>query len=295
MTQSITRQLKNTVIYYLARLAMTIMGNTPSFAINFSAKWLGALAFIIAAKERRTAINQLQNHTTAARHPKWAPKLVRGMFNHLAYSVIELCRLMNNPNKYPKVFIPRRSRCVLNQALSQNRGVIFITGHIGNWELMAIHLASMGYPIHTIAKPSYDDRFTRFIAKQRHRFEVHAIFRGEKTSVAKMRRVLAKGGVLGFLIDQDTTVDSIFVPFFKQTAHTPSGAASFAIRTQTPVVVGSIKRLACGRHRIDISAPKKSDDILEFTAQLTYELEQRIRGQLHQWVWLHQRWKTTPK
>lgn len=287
-----SKQIKNAAIYYGARTAMLMVGKTPAAVVPYTGKWLGGLAYVVAKKERQTAISQLCQHTRIGRHPKRAQKITRGMFNHLAVSLIELCRLINNPNNRPQVFIPQSSRCTLNEALAANKGVLFITGHIGNWELMAIHLADLGFPIHTMAKASYDNRFTRFIQKERDRFGVHAIYRGQKGVTAKMVRALKRGEILGVLIDQDTTVNSAFVPFFGADAYTPSGAASFAIRTGTPVVVGTIKRTHKGNHRIDIAHAPLPNNETDATALLTLALERRIRKQMDQWVWLHRRWKT---
>ena len=118
-----------------------------------------------------------------------------------------------------------RGSQVLDEALEGGRGVIFVTGHVGNWELMAAALASLGYPIHTVAKRSYDPRFTEMIEQTRADFGVRAIYRGDAGAAAAMIRVLRKNGVLGFLIDQDTDVPSVYAPFFGRAAKTPSGPA----------------------------------------------------------------------
>ncbi|MBN2340255.1 MAG: lysophospholipid acyltransferase family protein [Deltaproteobacteria bacterium] len=292
MNQKRSKKIKNTAIYYSVRAAMRLVGQTPGFAVPYTARWLGGIAYLVARRERQIAISQLSAHTALRGHPRLAKQVTRGVFNHLSESVIELCRLIVHPNNRPQVFIPQRSRCALNEALSLNKGVIFITGHIGNWELMAIHLADLGFPIHTMARASYDNRFTRLIQRERERFGVHAIYRGQPGVTAKMVRALKQGQILGVLIDQDTSVNSVFVPFFNEDANTPSGAAAFAIRTQTPVVLGTIKRKRTGAHRIDIEQVQLPDDVTEATALLTRKLEERIRKQMSQWVWFHQRWKT---
>lgn len=280
------------MIYYAVRAAIATLGLLPSGMNRVSARLLGALAFVVARRERGTAAAQLCQMTAIGARPKRAHKLVRGVFNHLALSVIELCRLMRSSNNLPAVCIPQSSIKALDEALAMRRGVVFVTGHIGNWELMAITLAQAGHAIHTVAKGSYDDRFTRLLSRERARFGVHAIYRESEGSAKKMLRVLKNGGILGMLIDQDTRVNSVFVPFFGVDAHTPSGAAAFAIRTGTPVVVGTIKRTVKGEHRLDIAKLALPNNVTDATAILTRELEKRIRRQMSQWVWFHRRWKT---
>ena len=287
------KAVRHTAIYYVVRFALLLLGCLPQRAVPGVARWLGGLAYLTARRERRIAVSQLCGRTVLGNRPRRARQLTRGVFNHLALSIAELCRLLRRGNNRPCVIIPESSRRALDKAMARKRGVIFVTGHIGNWEMMAIGLADAGYDIHTVAKKSYDRRFTRYIEAQRARFGVHGIYRDEPGSAGKLVRAVKNGAILGMLIDQDTRVQGVFVPFFGVDAFTPSGAATFAIRTGTPVVVGTVKRTAAGLHRIDVEGVQLPDDEQAATALLTRKLEQRIRSQMSQWVWFHERWKTT--
>ena len=169
---------------------------------------------------------------------------------------------------------------------------MFATGHIGNWELMAAALARSGFPITAIAKESYDPRFTRLIEGERRRFGVEVIHRGQAGSSAATLRALRSGRVLGLLIDQDTRAPGTFVPFFDEPAFTPTGAATLAMRTGAPLVVGAIRRTPRGGHVVDIERCASPADAAEGTASLTAALERKIRRHPSQWVWFHERWKT---
>jgi KDO2-lipid IV(A) lauroyltransferase len=199
-----------------------------------------------------------------------------------------------NPTFRPKVTISKKSKQALDDALACGRGAIFVTGHIGNWELMAATLAQWGYPIHTVAKPSYDSRFTVLISKARAAFGVRAILRGDKGSASAMLRALRKNAVLGFLIDQDTDVPSVFAPFFGRPAKTPSAPAELALRTGAELVTGTIYRSATrGSHRIEISRVDAAATVEETTALFNQALEMRIRKHPLEWIWFHRRWKST--
>ncbi len=285
------KKLKNTVIYYSVRALIGLIGFCPAFMVRFLGVFLGAGAFCIARSERALSIKHLKQSfkNISNRHSQI---ITRGVFNQLGISIVELCRIMRNPESAPAVSIDKDSLDILNETLALNKGAVFITGHIGNWELMAIELAKRGVSIYTVAKPSYDSRFTDFIKKKRVSLGVNPIYRDDKGTTAAMLRALKKGALLGFLIDQDTKVKSVFVDFFNRPAFTPSGAASFAIATKTPVLAGSIKRLSNMSHLITIEKITLPASELEATKELTLKLEQRIRGQVTQWVWFHRRWKT---
>ena len=104
------------------------------------------------------------------------------------------------------------------------------------------------------------------------------------------------------LIDQDTKVPGVFVDFFGRKAYTPSGAASIAMRTGAPVLMGFIKRLTDNTHKIQIKEPlrlinsgNKDADIEANTALFTKMIESEIKKDPDQWVWMHNRWKRSPE
>ncbi len=288
------RWIKNWLIYYFARIAVVLVGLVPACFIDVTGSCIGVLAYVIAKKERGLALHHLSMAFCFRAKKEGAHLLARGVFRELGRNAVELCRLFRSQKKSPEVQVPQSSRQALKSALSKGKGLVFVTGHLGNWELMALTLASLGYPISTVAKESYDSRFTRLIDRFRSRSGIQAIYRGRPGSSAAMLRALKKNRVLGFLIDQDTSVPSTFVPFFGRPANTPIGAAVFAIRTGAPVVIGSIHRTENGSHVVDIECCSIPENVEKATAIMTEHLESRIRRHPTQWVWFHRRWKTQP-
>jgi len=289
------RRLKNSLIYIFARISLFLVGNIPRKQVSRAGRILGAAASIIAWKERQTAEHQLSSALNLPKKDRRLRVLARGVFRELSTSAVEMCLLRRCKDKTPEVTLTESSKKVLEKALALEKGVVFVTGHIGNWELMALTLAGLGYPISTVAKGSYDPRFTVLIEGFRRAAGVHSIYRGEPGFSAKMLRALRKNRILGLLIDQDTTVPSVFVSFFGKPASTPVGAAVLALRTEAPVVVGTIHRSPTGRHFIDIERVELPEDPERATALLTCHLEKRIRNHPAQWVWFHRRWKTAPE
>lgn len=252
------------------------------------------MAYRVASWERRIAARQLNDAYGARFSPQRCAMLTRGVFRRLATSAVEAAKMAFCPSFRPNVTISEESRQVLDDALAEGRGVVFVTGHIGNWELMAATLAGWGYPIYTIVKPSYDDRFTGLIHRARASFGVRAIFRGDRGAAAAMLRALKSNAVLGFLIDQDTDVPSVFAPFFGRPAKTPSAPAALALRTGAVPLVGTISRVVKdGSHRIEISRVTLGATVEETTAALNFALETRIRRHPLEWVWFHRRWKSS--
>jgi KDO2-lipid IV(A) lauroyltransferase len=294
MRLSMWRRLKNALIYYFTAGLVTLVGFVPAIFVDPVGKWLGYTAHFFASRERRLARTHLGRALNLEGSQRRVRALARGVFVALGRSAVELCRLRMSPHKTPRVVLSPASAQVLDTAFSKGKGVIFVSGHLGNWELMAYTLANLGYPISTVARESYDPRFTQMIEGFRKRAGVESIYRGRPGSSAAMLRALKSNRVLGFLIDQDTSVPSAFVPFFGTPAKTPVGAAVFATRSSAPVVLGSIHRRGDGSHIIDIVPLSVPEDVREGTALLTQHLEARIRRHPTEWVWFHERWRTRP-
>jgi KDO2-lipid IV(A) lauroyltransferase len=175
--------------------------------------------------------------------------------------------------------------------------VVFVSGHVGNWELLARRVASEGFPCQSIAKETSDPRLTALVGRFRARGGVRSIWRGQEGAARHMLRALKNGEILGLLIDQDTKVQSFFVPFFGELAATPRAAADLAIRTGAAVVVGFCQREGSGYRLSMEEVPPPAEQDREaaawaLTAALSQRIEAAIRRRPEQWVWMHQRWKT---
>ena len=187
-------------------------------------------------------------------------------------------------------------------ALEDGRGVIFVTGHCGTWEILSARLPIAGVPLTTAARRLDDPRLDRLVTSLRTRFGTEIILRGPSAG-KQMVRALAKNRVAALLIDQDIRgIPGVFVPFFGRPAWTPSGGAMLAIRRGCPIVPGFIHRRADGTHKAEIHPPlpipvggSLDDRVEELTSAATAVIERQIRAHPEQWVWMHRRWRTQPE
>ncbi len=189
----------------------------------------------------------------------------------------------------------------LHEAIDCGSGVVFITGHCGNWEVLNAWLGASGIPMTIAVRDIYDPRLDAMATGLRERFGPEVVPRGSEAG-RRLVSALAHRRVIGLLIDQDIRdIPGVFVPFFGRPAWTPSGAASLALHKQCPVVPAFSHRGADGRHVIQVRPPiplptsgSKEDQITELTAAATSAIEEQIRRHPAQWVWMHRRWRTQP-
>jgi KDO2-lipid IV(A) lauroyltransferase len=172
---------------------------------------------------------------------------------------------------------------------------MILTGHCGNWELLAASLNAHGLGMAVVARELEDPGLQELLLALRERFGTRTIVRGTRGAARELLGVFRGGGALGMLIDQDTKVDGVFVPFFGRAAYTPVGAADLALRFDAAVLPTFIERLPDGSHlgRIEPALALPTDPT-EATALMTARIEAQIRRVPEQWVWLHRRWRRSP-
>lgn len=288
---------------YLRYLVLLVLMRVTSLLpLSLSAalgEWGGGLAFRLARRERTKALASL-SRAFPQRSESERVELARQCFRHLGRSVGEMvCVSQLDARRAELVDWPKEDRARMDSALAKGKGVVFVTGHVGNWEVLARHVALEGYPAAVIGKETSDPHTTALVEGFRNRGKLRVIWRGGKGAAKDMLRALRGNQILGLLIDQDTKVQSVWVPFFGHLAKTPRAAADLALRTGAVPMLGFAIRVAPGHYRIsmhDVPLPEGDSEaaVTELTARLTAGIEQAIREHPEQWVWMHQRWKSPP-
>jgi KDO2-lipid IV(A) lauroyltransferase len=177
----------------------------------------------------------------------------------------------------------------------QERPIVVLTGHCGNWELISTANHSHGLGVAAIARHLDDPELHASSVDFRTHLGTETIARSSPSSGRQLLRVLRARGALAMLIDQDIETEGAFVPFFGRLAHTSLGAAQLALRLGAGVVPTFSERLLDGSHLVRFHpALELSNDPVEATALMTKCIEDQIRRHPEQWVWMHRRWRRRP-
>jgi len=257
---------------------------------------LGSIAYYFLPRERNRALTHL-SLVFVDRGERWIKQTARRSFRHLGKALLEV--MLMTPRRLSQV-VEVRGEENLAAALNKGKGAVYVTGHIGNWELMA-HAVANRSSLSVVAAPIEPEGVNDIIVGLRARMGVRTVLRGRPGASRELIRVFRENRVLGILIDQDTDVESAFVEFMGRPAWTPTAAASMAIKFGAPVVFGHIERMEDGRHRVTIEGPLElirtgddEKDIVTNTALLTKKIEDCIMRNPEQWVWMHRRWRRQP-
>jgi KDO2-lipid IV(A) lauroyltransferase len=265
---------------------------------------VGRVAWIVGRRDRELALEHLAfampELTQAERRA-----IARGSFLHYGHGAAEVGQIARIDRELPAyVTYAGNGEELLREAHATGKGLLFVTGHLGSWELLARRIVRSGIPSVVIAARSWDRRIDELAEDFRARGDVPTLFREDSGSGRALLKAMRAGKALGILIDQDTRVQSVFVPFFGHPAATPRAAADLALRFGCPVVVGWSHRrgpnpgdgyvLWVEKVEYDPAPADREAEVLRITAHCTARLEAAIRQAPAEWVWMHRRWKTKP-
>jgi KDO2-lipid IV(A) lauroyltransferase len=183
-------------------------------------------------------------------------------------------------------------------AWTRGKGVIGVTGHIGNFELLAAFIQSEGYDSAVIGRELYDPRIDRLLLENRQAVGLTTI--ATTDSPKRVIGWLRSGKALGVLIDTDShRVRGEFIPAFGRWSYTPVGQTVLGLKTGAAFVPMACLRTAEDRYRLvirpEIRIEPSGDfdtDVYNVTLKCTQALEEIIRAYPDQWPWQHNRWRT---
>lgn len=190
----------------------------------------------------------------------------------------------------------------LERALAKGKGVIAISGHIGNYPLLGTQFTERGYDFTVVIRDPKNPATSRIYEHSRAMIGLQTLYTfPERRFFKNALNTLGRNGILCLISDENKRRGGVFVDFFGRTASTPSGPAALALRTGAPIVPVFITRNPDNSQLIHIQEQIQYEktgateaDVVAITAQYTAAIEQRIRADLAQWMWTNFRWRTQP-
>ena len=267
-------------------------------ASAFGAK-LGALGYSPLKIRRRVVERQIAAAFPGLSHDE-VLDIARASYEHLGRTSIEAALLPTiGKDGVLALFDGVDNWPAVEKAIGAGKGMIFVTGHLGNWELAGAYVASRGVPLDVVARHMENPLFDHYLTSTRERIGMAVVH--DSDAVRRTPRSIKSGRAVAFLSDQGVLgLASTFVPFFGMPAKTPRGPAVFALRLGVPVVFGCALRQPNGRYRMSFEPVTVQDtgdrerDVDAIVAAYTKTLERWVRRAPEQYFWHHRRWRRQP-
>jgi KDO2-lipid IV(A) lauroyltransferase len=230
-----------------------------------------------------------------------AEALATRVYRHFGRAAVEmvLAHRLLRPSTF-RDHVVLRNEHYFRDVLAAGKGAIFLTGHLGVWEVFGLLLNHWGAAPASVYRPIKNPLLDRYVRRRRAEFGQRMVER--QGAMPTLLRILRRGGYIALLVDQHAKADGTWVPFFGRPASTTPAPALLALRTGAPIVMGYGCRLT-GLYKFEafcdepIYAKPSGDraaDIVRVTAEITRRIETYVRAHPDQWLWMHRRWKEPP-
>ena len=275
--------------YHAARLGLAIIMRVgPETACRLAAG-LASLSALVLRKRSRIAVDNLLRSGVATT-PRQARRIARASFRHMGTIIAESFYASRLTVTFE---MPDATRNLLE---SPGKGIILVSGHLGNWELGA-QIISRYKPLTGVARAMNNPRVQALLDRCRMRGDFETV---DKHMVNPMGlvRALRRDRILALLTDQHAGSSGLVIDFFGRPASTYATPAVLHRLTHAPIIFGGPIRLGMLRYRVILSEPlayaptaDRDADTLHITQDLATRLEAMIRQYPEQYLWAHRRWK----
>lgn len=293
------KEVAQALEYALFRAGMAALALLPepvALALGATAGWVAGSVLRI----RRGDVDGNLAFAFPDRDAGWRRRVARASYAHLGREAVSTFRISAGGPAEVVARTTVEGLDTFRAAAGGGRGVILVTGHLGNWELGGAAFSARGFPVDAVAKGMSNRRFGDFLAARRRALGVHLVELGEAPRGGL--RSLRRGRVLGLIADQNAREQGVFVPFFGRLAATFRGPALFALRAGAPIFLGVGFREpgVPARYRVVVErvpfvpTGDLDRDVVALTAAHTAALERAVRQAPEQYLWQHRRWRTRP-
>jgi len=271
------KKVKNSAVYYAARIFFRLFNIIPRNPAQFCGQIIGYTAYLLSTKDRLKAMRHLKMVYGDTLSYSQRQIIVRNLYRNFGRNIIDFVRFKKHFKKELLPLIKTEGMEHFDKVYNRGKGVIGVTGHIGNFELLAAYFAQMGYKAAAIGREMYDKRLDKILVENR-----------------------AAMGLEN--IDTDSKrVRGQHIPAFGRLSNTPVGQTILGLKTGAGFVPVACVRFGQGfkiivKPEITVERSNNFDkDVYNITKRCTAALEEIINEYRDQWIWIHNRWLTRPE
>jgi Kdo2-lipid IVA lauroyltransferase/acyltransferase len=292
--------MRHRIEYAAAWLIVKFVGALPRPLARAAGIALGWITYFFHRRLRWVGMRNL-----ALAYPEKSraerARILRGVFTSLGRQLAEVCLFPKYTHENIGTVVVYDGFENFERALARGKGVLFLTGHLGGWELSAFAHSLYGHPLHVVMR-ALDNPYLDQLSRQYRTMHGNSMIDKDEP-VRALLSAMKAGETVGILMDTNMTPQQgVFVNFFGIPACTASGLARIALRTDAAVVPGfTIWDQSLGKYRLRFDPPVElvrtgsdESDIVANTQKFTNIIEKYVRQYPDQWLWVHRRWKTTP-
>ena len=298
----VIKPITHRLVYLAVRLVLCLIQALPLESGYALARLIGLLGYHFNKRHRHVAEDNLRRAFPGRYSQAELDAIVRSVYVHFASIIIEIAHIQRRlrDTTWHQHMRLRNTEPIVRLMLG-GRPVILMTAHFGNWEMAGYAMAVFGLKPYSVARALDNPHLERLIRMFRTRTGQEIIYK--RGAFDQVSAVLQRGGLVGFLSDQDAGQRGVFVEYFGRPASSHKGVALLSLEHDAPVCVGFARRLGRG-FQYEVSLEEVIDPrdyrglanpVWSITQQCAWAVERAVRQAPEQYLWLHRRWKHQPE
>jgi Kdo2-lipid IVA lauroyltransferase/acyltransferase len=252
--------------------------------------------YLFSGKRKMVTYANLRSAFCVRKTPGELKKLTKRVYVNMVQSFAEIVSMTKFDDRYLEKNIKVHNIERIEELSKTGKGVIFIAGHFGNWELNSVVSAAHGYPLYFLGREQKMRRLYALMNRLRETRGNIVIRKG--TDIKRIIRVLHDGKIVGMAADQNAGANGELLYIFGRLASTAVGPFRIAERTGAHILPVFMHRVEGPRHELVLEEHmdiKKGDDIIPCMKRYNALLEKHVSAYPDQWLWMHKRWKMNPE
>jgi KDO2-lipid IV(A) lauroyltransferase len=290
-------KIQDYVEYIALRIVIFFIRLIPfKFAVKIG-EFIGIISFYLVNFRRSHVIDML-TQSFPKKSKADIERIARNTYKNFARTVVEIIFSPTMTDEKIKKLLVCTNEHLVKKAYAAGRGTIFMSAHLGNWELTALAYSKI-YPMSVVVANQSNVLVDKMMDNVRTNQGFATISR-DGMAFRSVMKALKRNEIVAFLADQDAGPHGVFVPFFGRLTSTPKGAAIFALRAKCPIIIALGVRQKNGVMKVnftEVPMPNTGDEDKDIEAINTFyskKLESIICEYPEQWFWFHRKWKTRP-
>lgn len=282
-------------------LIVYVLGVLPLEVARLAGIAIGYIVYVLHGRLRWVGMRNL-GMALPKLSKRERKKIVRGVFWTLGRQLADFCHFPDFDSKNIGTLAVYEGFECFETAQARGKGVLFLTAHLGAWEVGSFAHSLYGHPMHVVVRPLDNPYLDRLVSGRR---TLHGNTTFAKQEFARgLIAAMRAGETVGVLMDTNMTPpQGVFVDFFGINACTASGIARVALKTDAAVVPAfTIWDPVLRKYRVHfdpmvqlVRTDNNEADVVANTAKFTKVIEEFVRKYPDQWLWVHKRWKTRPE
>lgn len=274
-------------------LKMTLC-KLPFPLIRLSGSILGSFSFLVLRKKRKRVMENLKAFFLWEKGEEEVKEIAKKYFKNVVTNFIESFTISGFPAHFLKEVVEVKGKEHLEEALKKGKGIIGVSGHLGNFTFLMARIAKEGYEVNLVVSGEKDKGLEKFFFEERTALGINTVYKD--ASPFHMTKPLRKNQILWLFLDQFPRRGEKFIDFFHLKVPFHDGTVRLAKSMGSPIIPFSIKRKMNG-YMIEIMPEVKlhwgydrEEDIIRNYSHLIKIIENLIQKYPEEWFWWQKRW-----